>query len=180
MAGVAVRTPADRRNAGALIETQRPIQTPPGALAETGRVVVALYFVVMALGVNTLYLLRHPEAYDGIADLAVLAPYEWLLRAAIRPMATPFTLLLIAFELTVAALMLGRGAAVKLGLAAAILFQLAVIPGVAAYGLVNLPIVAVQLLLLRITFDRSTPELLRRDRGTDGKPERPGARRWRR
>jgi hypothetical protein len=120
-----------------------------------------LYFLVMALGVNALNLLRHPEAYDDMADLAVLAPYEWLLREVIRPHATPFTLMLIAFELAIALLILSKGTAVKIGLIAAILFQLAVIPGVAAYGLVNLPVVAVQALLLRASFERSVPELLR-------------------
>ena len=58
------------------------------------------------------------------------------------------------FELAVALLILAKGVAVRLGLMAAMAFQLAVIPGVGAYGLVNLPVVAAQALLLRATFDR--------------------------
>jgi hypothetical protein len=133
----------------------------PGALAEVARLVSGVYFIAMALGVNAAYLLRHPEQFDGLADLAVLPAIDWLIREVVRPLATPFTLLLIAFELTVALLILGRGTAVRLGLAAAILFQLAVILVVGAYGLVNLPVVAVQVLLLRSTFDRSALDLLR-------------------
>jgi hypothetical protein len=142
----------------------RPVRPPgkqPSALAQTARLLSGLYFLAMALGVNALYLLRHPEQYDGIADLALLPPIEWLTRAVVRPLATPFTLLLIAFELTVALLILGKGRAVPLGLAAAIIFQLAVILAVGAYGLVNLPVIAVQALLLRSTFDRSALDLVR-------------------
>ncbi len=144
----------------------------PNVPAQAGRIIVALYFMVMALGVNGLYLLRHPEAYDAIADLAVLAPYQWLLREVIRPLATPFTLLLIAFELAVALLVLSKGVAVRLGLIAGIVFQLAVIPGVAAYGLVNLPVVAAQALLLRTTFDRSVIDLVRDGSHRDGAHQR--------
>jgi hypothetical protein len=133
----------------------------PGIAAESARLVSAVYFVTMALGVNAAYLLRHPEDYDKLTDVAVLPPYKWLLRDVIRPRASRFTLLLIAFELTVALLLLGKGRAVKLGLVAAIAFQLAVIPGVAAYGLVNLPVVAVQALLLRQNFDRSGLDVVR-------------------
>jgi hypothetical protein len=52
----------------------RPARSKPSAVAEIGRLLVALYFGAMALGVNALVLLRQPEQYDGIADLAVLAP----------------------------------------------------------------------------------------------------------
>jgi hypothetical protein len=72
----------------------------------------------------------------------------------------PFTLLLIAFELMVALLVLGKGTAVRLGLLAAIVFQIAVIPGVAAYGLANLTVVAFQALLLRTDFNRTALQLI--------------------
>ena len=161
---------------------ERPTQQPPSALAQAGRLLSALYFLAMALGVNGLYLLRHPEQYDGIADLALLPPIEWLTREVVQPLATPFTLLLIAFELAVALLLLGKGVAVRLGLAAAILFQLAVILAVGAYGLVNLPVVAVQALLLRSTFDRSALDLLRGERrgvaATMRAARRPASRRY--
>lgn len=137
-----------------------PVQRP-GRLVEAARIFLALYFIAMALGVNALYLLRHPEQFDGLADLAVLPPYEWLLREVIPPLATPFTLLLVGFELTVALLMLGKGRAVTLGLAAAIAFQLAVIPGVGAYGLANLPVVALMAVLLRVRYGRTALDLAR-------------------
>jgi hypothetical protein len=87
---------------------------------------------------------RRPELYEDFAKLAVVPPYEWLLHDVIRPHATPFTLLLAAFELSVAALVSRRGRAQRLGLAGAIAFELALIPGCGAYGLVNLPLAAAQ------------------------------------
>lgn len=140
-------------------------RTRPSRVAQVGRILVAIYFVLMALGVNALFTLRHPEWYEAIADIAAFPPYAWLFREVIRPLATPLTLLLIAFELTVALLVLGRGKAVKLGLLAAILFQLAVAPAVSVYGLVNLPLAALQALLLRANFERPAFDWVRERRG---------------
>jgi hypothetical protein len=131
-----------------------------GMGTEVFRAVNGLYFLVMALGVNLFSTLRGSSVYSDMADLAVLRPYEWLLRDVIQPVATPFTLLLIAFEVTVALLMLGKARAVKPGLLAAIVFQLALIPGLGLYGLVNIPVAAGQVWLLRHDFDRTVPEVL--------------------
>lgn len=142
-------------------EPQHGEPRPAGPLAETGRLLVALLFAVSALGINTFYTLRHPEMFDDLARLAVLPPYRGLLASVIRPLAMPFTLLLIAFELAVTVFVLARGKAVKFGLLAAIIFELALIPGVAVYGLVNLVLAAGQALLLRRTYPRSLLDHLR-------------------
>lgn len=127
----------------------------PGTTAEVLRILSGMYFLVMAFGVNARVTLRNPGVYDAMADLAVLPPYRWLLRSVIRPLATPFTLVLIVFEAVTGLLILGRGKAARLGLASAVAFQLAVIPGVALYGLVNLPVAAVQIWLLGCRFDQT-------------------------
>jgi hypothetical protein len=138
------------------------LRAQPGAVAQTARLLGGLYFLAMALGVNLFSTLREgASAYTGMADLAMLRPYKWLLRDVIPPVAMPFTLLLIAFELAVGLLILGTGRAVKLGLLAAIVFQLTIIPGLGAYGLVNLPVAAIQAWLLRKNFDRSALDLVR-------------------
>ena len=108
MTGAITSPTSLRQLEGAGVPSERSEQNGPGAPAQAGRLLSALYFIAMALGVNALYTLRHPEAYDGMADLAVLAPYEWLLREVIRPLATPSTLLLTAFERTVPELLRGR------------------------------------------------------------------------
>jgi len=131
-----------------------PSRTRPSAPAQVG---------LLLSGVSAAYLLRHPERYDDIADIGAFPHVDWLTREVVRPLKTPFTLL-IASDLAVALFLLGKGVAVRLGLAAAVVFHFAVILAVDAYGLVNLPAVSVQV-QLRSTFDHSALELLHTGRG---------------
>jgi hypothetical protein len=64
------------------------------------------------------------------------------------PAAVPLTVLLIAFEVSVAALVLSKGQRVRLGLLAAVAFQIGLAPLLSWYELANVPLVALALLLL--------------------------------
>jgi len=68
---------------------------------------------------NTFYTLRHgDEFFGGFTDNAILAPSGRLIRKVVIPNAKAFTILLIAFQVTVAICILSRGALVKPGLIA--------------------------------------------------------------
>jgi hypothetical protein len=74
----------------------------------------------------------------------------------------PLTVLLIAFEVGVAALVLSTGRGVRLGLLAAIAFMIGLAPLMSWYELGNVPLVGMALLLLARDYDRSLWEMVRR------------------
>lgn len=77
----------------------------------------------------------------------------------------PFTVLLIAFEVGVAVLVLSKGRRVRLGLLAALGFMIGLAPFVSWYALANVPLAAWVLLLLGWDYDRSLLDMLRRHSG---------------
>jgi hypothetical protein len=78
------------------------------------------------------------------------------------PAAVPLTVLLVAFEVGVALLVLSTGRRVRLGLLAAVAFMVGLAPLLSWYELGNVPLVALALLLLARDYDRSLLNLVRR------------------
>ena len=101
-------------------------------------------------------------SYTDIANKLAWPGFDWLLRHLVVPAAVPFTVLLIAFEVAVAALVLAKGQRVRLGLLAAIAFMVGLAPLLSWYELGNVPLVAVALLLLARDYHRSLLEMVRR------------------
>jgi hypothetical protein len=73
--------------------------------------------------------------------------------------------LLIAFEVGVAVLVLSKGRQVRIGLLAAIAFMIGLAPLMSWYELANVPLVAGALALLARDYDRSLLDMVRRQGG---------------
>jgi lysylphosphatidylglycerol synthetase-like protein (DUF2156 family) len=133
---------------------------PAGRAATTVRLVLGLYFFAMVL-VNLFVML--PNARDNYAALADLTwpGFVWVPEVVIDPVAVPFTLLLIVWEVAVGLLLLSRGRAVRLGLWAALFQVLALAPFLGWYEIPNLLTAAVVVWLLRRTHERTAVEIVR-------------------
>lgn len=154
----ATRRRADRpAAAGPDARSTRP---PAGRAATTARLALGLYFFAMAM-VNVFVML--PNARDNYADLADLSwpGFAWVPEVVIDPVAVPFTVLLIVWEIAVGVLLLSRARAARLGLWAALVQVLALAPFLGWYEIPNLLTAAVVVWLLRRRHDRSAVEVLR-------------------
>jgi hypothetical protein len=80
----------------------------------------------------------------------------------VRPAGVPFTVLLIASEVGVAALVLSKGRGARLGLLAALAFLIGLAPFTSRYELANVPLAAWALLLLGRDYDRSLLDMVHR------------------
>lgn len=138
----------------------RSTRPPAGRAATTARLCLGLYFFSMVL-VNVFVML--PNARENYAALAALTwpGFAWVPEVVIDPVAVPFTLLLIAWEVAVGLLLVSRGRAVRLGLWAALFQVLALAPFLGWYEIPNLLTAAVAVWLLRRTHEHSAVEILR-------------------
>lgn len=94
----------------------------------TARLVIGIFFLVMALGVNLGVTLTDPGLFAAAGSRALLPFYRWFFSEVLARWPLPFALALIVFETIVGGLILGKGRAVRLGLSAAVLFCLLLTP----------------------------------------------------
>jgi hypothetical protein len=130
-----------------------------GAWRNAARLGFGAFYLAMATFNVTL-----PNAaafYKSIADNLAWPGIDWLLLHLVVPAAVPLTLLLVAFEVGVAVLLLSKGRRVRVGLLAAIAFQVGLAPLMSWYELGNVPLVALALLLLGRDYDRSLLDMVR-------------------
>lgn len=95
---------------------------------KTGRMVVGIFFLTMALGVNVPILLTDPTLFAATGAKAFLPIYRWFFGEILANYPIPFVIALILFEMSVGVLILSKGKAVRLGLMAASLFCLFLTP----------------------------------------------------
>lgn len=93
-----------------------------------GRVVVGIFFLVMALGVNVPVALTDPTLFAAAGANALLPVYSWFFSEVLARIPLPFVIALILFESATGLLILSQGKAVRLGLLAASLFCLFLMP----------------------------------------------------
>ncbi len=127
-----------------------------------GRIFLGFFYLAMALGVNGAFILMAPEGYVGYLAGSYWPLYRdiavWVVNL-LSPVV--FGILLAAFEITLAVLLLGKGRNVKLGLCGVILF----IVGITPLSLLQLPWLGLAVAagsLLRRDYDRSLPEMVAR------------------
>jgi hypothetical protein len=137
----------------------RPIA---GAWRNAARLGFGAFFLAMATYNATITLPNAAESYKDIADNLAWPGVDWLLLHLVVPAAVPLTVLLIAFEVGVAVLVLSKGRRVRVGLLAAIAFMVGLAPLLSWYELANVPLVALALLLLGRDYTRSLWDLVRR------------------
>lgn len=139
----------------------RSTRPPAGRAATTVRLGLGLYFFAMVL-VNVFIMLPNArENYARMADLTTWPGFVWVPEVVIDPVAVPFTLLLIVWEVAVGLLLLSRGRAVRLGLWAVLFQVLALAPFLGWYEIPNLLTAALVVWLLRRQHERSAIEILR-------------------
>jgi len=94
-----------------------------------GRVVLGIFFIVMALGVNVVYVLVAPDGFVKLGTDAPLLPfYRWGFEHVIAKAPAVFGLLAAAFEITIGLLLIKGGRRTEWGLIGGIVFLLAVTP----------------------------------------------------
>jgi hypothetical protein len=128
---------------------------------EAGRRVLGVFYLIMALGVNGSFTFGNPQAYVDYAEQAVVPLYRAVAVAVIGIQPTIFGLLLMAFEISMALLILHRGWAVRMGLLGTILFLV----GMAPLGWLQVPwlgLAIAEAYLLRRDFETSVLERMAR------------------
>ena len=96
---------------------------------ELGRVVLGVFFIVMAVGVNVVLVLVAPDAFVKLGTDAPLIPiYEWVFEHVVARAPVVFGLLVAAFEIAVGLLMIKGGRRTTWGLIGGIVFLLAITP----------------------------------------------------
>jgi hypothetical protein len=148
MATTAVRTKPFRPGGGL---SSRPIA---GKWRNAGRIAFGGFFLAMAAYNTTVVLPNAAESYRSVAEIS-WPGFDWLMLHLVVPAAVPLTVLLIAFEVSVAVLVLSKGRWVRVGLLAAVAFMLGLAPLMSWYELANVPLVAGALALLARDYDRS-------------------------
>ena len=138
----------------ARIKPFRPtsLLTPPpiaGRWRNAARIGFGGFFIAMAAYNATVVLPNAAESYRGVAELS-WPGFDWL------------TVLLVAFEVGVAVLVLSKGRRVRVGLLAAVAFMTGLAPFMSWYELANVPLVAGALALLARDYDRSLLDMVRR------------------
>ncbi len=94
----------------------------------TGRIILGIFFLVMAIGVNGTFTLFNPQSYVEYSQGALLSIYRELGTNIISLNPVVFGLLLIGYEITIGLLMLYKGKFVKAGMIGSILFLIAIAP----------------------------------------------------
>jgi hypothetical protein len=97
--------------------------------------------------------------YAAFADLAWPGA-DWLVRVVIMPIAGPFTLAVVAFEMVAGLLLLGNGRRARAGLWAALVWLIVLIPFLGVYALANAAFILFLLRLFGSSHDRSLLEMI--------------------
>jgi hypothetical protein len=125
-----------------------------------GRIFVGIFFLIMAVGVNVVLVLVAPDQFVALGTEDALIPlYRWFFENVVALAPPLFGLLIAAYEITIALMMLSKEQGVKWGLIGGIVFLIAITP-LGTWTLAN-PILALALAyLLTKEYDRSFLEML--------------------
>lgn len=124
------------------------------------RIFVGVFFIIMAVGVNIVLTVLAPEQFMKLGDEPLLPFYGWMFQNVLAPAPQTIGILAAAGEIAMGLLILSRGSRVKLGLAGAIAFLIAITP-LGIWTLPN-PVLAGGLAwLLKEEYPRSVLDLLR-------------------
>jgi hypothetical protein len=131
------------------------------ARPSAGRILVGIFFLIMALGVNVVLVLVAPDQFVVLGtDASVVPLYRWFFENVVAVAPPLFGLLAAAYEITIAFMILSKGQYVRWGLIGGIAFLIGITP-LGVWTLGN-PIMALALaVLLRREYARSLAEMLR-------------------
>ena len=125
-----------------------------------GRIVLGIFFLVMAIGVNGSFTFTNPQAYVEYAEGALIAPYRDLALSIVSVQPMLFGLLLMVFEIGLGLLILHKKKSVRIGLIGTMVFLI----GIAPLSLVQIPwlgLIIGEVYLLTREFDTSFLDLVK-------------------
>ncbi len=97
----------------------------PGA----GRLVLGIFFVSMAVGVNVVFVLAAPGGFVDLGTSApLLSPWGWVFEHVVAKAPAVFALLVASYEVAIGLMMMKGGRWGSLGLAGGIVFLLVIAP----------------------------------------------------
>jgi hypothetical protein len=134
------------------------------------RAFIGLAYLAAAV-FNTVYTLPRSDQLDGYADGAWFSFLADFMRDVFMPNGDLFMILVIAFEVAVALLILSRGRYVDAGVTASVLWVLVVLPFLAwPYLITNIVLAAVQGVLLLRRYDSAIWDSVKNALGSLGAP----------
>ena len=97
----------------------------PGA----GRVALGIFFIVMAVGVNVVFVLAAPDGFVDLGTSApLLSPWGWVFEHVVAEAPAVFSLLVASYGVTIGLMMMKGGQWGSLGLVGGIVFLLVIAP----------------------------------------------------
>ena len=125
-----------------------------------GRIFLGLFYLVMALGVNTVLAFTNPQSIVQMGEGSLLKLYRIFFSNVVSLAPIPFILFVAIFEITMGLLILNKHQKVKLGLIGTTVFLCLITP----FGYIQLPwlgIALIQLYLLSKDFDKTLFEIIK-------------------
>ena len=96
---------------------------------DAGRLVLGIFFIIMAVGVNVVFVLAAPGGFVDLGTSApLLSPWGWVFEHVVAKAPAVFGLLVASFEITIGLLMIKGGQWGSLGLLGGIVFLLVIAP----------------------------------------------------
>ena len=142
---------------GTRIESDRPYRRS----ADIARTLVGLIWIAGA-AFNAFWTLRHTDLYQGFVDDAPISLFRWLFRDVVMERPVRWTVLLIAGELALGILTLGKGAWARLGIAGGVSWSAVLFILLPPYTLMMGPFALAVAWLLRWSYPSSAIQLFRR------------------
>jgi hypothetical protein len=97
----------------------------PGA----GRRALGIFFIIMAVGVNVVFVLAAPEGFVDLGTSApLLSPWGWVFEHVVARAPAAFSLLVASYEVTIGLMMMKGRQWGSLGLVGGIVFLLVIAP----------------------------------------------------
>jgi len=96
---------------------------------DAGRLVLGIFFIIMAVGVNVVFVLAAPDRFVDLGTSApLLSPWGWVFEHVVAKAPAVFGLLVASYELTIGLMMIKGRQWGGLGLAGGIVFLLIIAP----------------------------------------------------
>ena len=90
---------------------------------------LGIFFIIMAVGINVMFVLTAPDGFVDLGTSApLLPPYEWVFEHVVARAPAVFGLLVASYEVAIGLLMIKGGQWGSLGLLGGIVFLLVIAP----------------------------------------------------
>lgn len=96
---------------------------------DSGRRALGIFFIIMAVGINVVFVLAAPDGFVDLGTSApLLSPWGWVFEHVVARAPAVFGLLVASYEITIGLLMIKGGEWGSLGLLGGIVFLMVIAP----------------------------------------------------